>query len=455
MPSDAHHDVLREVLGDPHLARILEEIREKYVAARGEPGEVPSGTVTMKSHEEADALSGLIGKRALRKDSRIRVREIAERFETGTRFPSTLREALEIHFGEPIVSRKEARAERDAGRERMRLRLLAILDAVGPAPEERARVVAWMDEDRRVLRTWQTKWGEERLARAFRAVAAALGRIPGRGGPVVFLAELAAAAANDPHAFDVGRPAGAMLNRALAHRFPDAARRGTRGGASWRRSLLAEAGIARDSISSRVDTYGLTGDTPYLRALRESGLDRPFSLRSLGMVEHQVRAWRDAAFVVENPTVFEALLKRLGAVDVALHPTVICTNGNLNLADTGLLDALVRGGARLFYGGDFDPAGLEIAAILLDRYPASVSLWRMAPSDYRLAARDDDPRPLDPDRLRRLSDRFPDLVSAMLAVGRTGDQEKLIDALAGDLMRFVAEDASPPHGAASSRQPSG
>ncbi|HEU4454550.1 MAG TPA: TIGR02679 family protein [Longimicrobium sp.] len=440
MAADALRDDLREALGDPHLARILDELRAKYVASRKAPGEIPSGVVVMETHEEADALSGLIGKRGVRKDSRVRVREIAELFETKTRFkPLSLREALEIHRGEPIVSRREIRAERDAGRERMRERFLATLAELGASPEEHARVVAWMDEDRKVLRTWQTKWGEEPLARAFRAVAAALSRLPGRGGPVVFLAELAAAAAGDPHAFDVGARAGAMLNRALAHRFPETARRGTRGGASWRRSLLAEAGIARDSISSRVDTYGLTGDTPYLQALRASGLDRPLTLRSLGIVEHDVRAWRDTAFIVENPTVFEALLGRLDAVDRSLHPTILCTNGNLNLADTGLLDALARSGARLFYSGDFDPAGLEIAAIVLARYPASATLWRMTPADYRLAVRPDTHASLDPDRLRTLSDRFPDVVAEMIAIGRTGDQEKLIDALAGDVIRFGME----------------
>jgi uncharacterized protein (TIGR02679 family) len=438
MAADGLRGDLREALGDPHLARILDELRRKYVASRKPPGEVPSGVVVMETHDEADALSGLIGKRGLRKDSRVRVREIAELFARNTRFPFSLREALEIHSGEPIVSRREIREERDAGRERMRERFLATLSELGVSPEEHARVVAWMDEDRKVLRTWQTKWGEEPLARAFRAVAAALARLPGRDGPIVFLAELAAAAASDPHAFDVGERAGAMLNRALAHRYPETARRGTRGGASWRRSLLAEAGIARDSISSRIDTYGLTGDTPYLQALRASGLDRPFTLRSLGIVEHDVRAWRNVAFVVENPTVFEALLGRLDAIgDRSLHPTILCTNGNLNLTDTGMLDALVRSGAKLFYSGDFDPAGLEIAAIVLTRYPGAATLWRMTPADYRHAVRQDDHAPLDPNRLCNLSERFPDLVAEMTAIGRTGDQEKLIDALAGDLVRFA------------------
>jgi hypothetical protein len=102
-----------------------------------------------------------------------------------------------------------------------------------------------------------------------------------------------------------------------------------------------------------------------------------------------------------------------------------------------MLDALVRSGTRLFYSGDFDPAGLEIAAIVLTRYPGAAHLWRMTPADYRRAVRQDAQASINPDRLKNLAERFPDLVAEMIAIGRTGDQEKLIDALAGDLVRFT------------------
>lgn len=60
------------------------------------------------------------------------------------------------------------------------------------------------------------------------------------------------------------------------------------------------------------------------------------------------------AFVVENPTVLAALIKHVHQFAPESHPTLICTNGNLKLADKALLDALVQRGAHLFYGGDFE-----------------------------------------------------------------------------------------------------
>lgn len=52
-----------------------------------------------------------------------------------------------------------------------------------------------------------------------------------------------------------------------------------------------------------------------------------------------------------------ALIKHVRQFVPESHPTLICTNGNLNLANKALLDALVQRGAHLFYGGDFDQKG--------------------------------------------------------------------------------------------------
>ncbi|HET7233706.1 MAG TPA: TIGR02679 family protein [Longimicrobium sp.] len=427
---------LRELLGYAPLQPVLRRLRDSY-QRHGRP----AGRLKLLTDADADAVGGIIGKR-LRAGQSVAVADLDRFFREHDRFVCTLREALELHFGEPIISRRELREERDADWAQMRQRLRKILEDARLPLDSHADASAWIEEDRRVLRTWFTKWGEEKLMRSFRALAAALALLPGRDGKVMFLAELGSNAANDPHAFDLGRPAGALLNRALAHRYPELARRGAWGGASWRRSILAEAGIARDSISSRVDSYGLTGATPYLQALRESGLDRPFTLRTLDVIKGDVRAWRDVAFVVENPTVYEALLKRLPPDQVEHHPTLLCTNGNLNLADTALLNALVRHGAHLYYSGDFDPAGLEIAAMVLARYPGACTPWRMSADDYAVAIRRED-HPFDPARLRNVAGRFPALVAAMLESSRTGDQEKLIDLLSADLTRFMGDGTTP------------
>jgi uncharacterized protein (TIGR02679 family) len=246
----------------------------------------------------------------------------------------------------------------------------------------------------------------------------------------------------DAHGLDVGRPAHALLIRALAFTFPETAAREDRGSAAWKLNLLSAAGIARDPISVRVDTFGLDGDTPYLRELRREGVDRPFTLNTTAEIGGDVRAWRNVAFVVENPTVLAALIKHVRQFVPENHPTLICTNGNLNLADKALLDALVQRGAHLFYGGDFDAKGLEIAALVLGRYPGAASPWRMTVEDYRDALRTEG-RPLEPGAVDRAARTFPALAAEIATRRQAAHQEGLLPALTRDLSRFVLEGVAP------------
>jgi uncharacterized protein (TIGR02679 family) len=426
------------LLGHPGLVRLLDALHDSLSRHRD-----PKGRQQIRTHEEAEGLVDLIGK-WVRPGGWIRVAEIDRLLRENTRFHCSLEEAVELHRGRPIVRPREERARFEAAREKAVSRCYHVVHELGLSAVAHARMASWMYTAEKDLRAGFRRWGEDRLVRAVRAVAGVFERSREKDGPTVFLAELANAVAEGPHAFDAGQPAGTLLLRALEYHYPETARRERRGSAAWKWNLLSAAGIARDPISVRVDTYGLVGDTPYLRELRRAGVDRPFTLNTLAEIGEDVRAWREVAFVVENPTVFAALIKHLREFyDVAQHPTLVCTNGNLNLADRALLDALCRSGAHLFYSGDFDPAGLEIAAAVLQRHGESVSPWRMTPADYGSATGHKEEK-LDPGALQRVSRFFPDLVEAMSAARRIGYQESLIDSLVDDLDRFILKRISPP-----------
>ena len=142
------------------------------------------------------------------------------------------------------------------------------------------------------------------------------------------------------------------------------------------------------------------------------------------------------AWVLENPTVFEALLDLLEPLDREFDPTLICSNGRLNLADELVIDGLAANGAQVFYNGDFDADGLQIALDVRDRAPGRVQLWRMAPGDYQTALRASG-RALRWRSLPRLRAALPELVAAMEAGGRIASQEALIDGLFEDIARFT------------------
>lgn len=441
MRPEMHPDMRRDLLvllRNPKLARLLGDLHANLIRS-GEP----KGRVTVRSRDEADALQDLIGGKWVEPGRTIAVRDIDQRLRELSIFHCSLSEALELHHGAPIARPREERERRMAGRDRAVRRCFAMLPELRISAEAYARILGWMHATESELRADATRLGEAALLDAVRAVALAFHRFPAAGAPAIYLSELANEVTGGAHGLDVGEPAHGLLMRALAFTFPETAGREQRGSAAWKLNLLSAAGIARDPISVRVDTFGLDGDTPYLRELRREGIDRPFTLNTLGEIGGDVRAWRNVAFVVENPTVLAALIKHVRQWIPDHHPTLICTNGNLNLADKALLDALVERGAHLFYGGDFDSRGLEIAAQVLTRYPADASPWRMSVDDYRAALRSDG-RVLPPGAVDRAAHTFPALAADIATRGQAAHQEGLIDLLKRDLSQFVLEGRTPP-----------
>lgn len=81
----------------------------------------------------------------------------------------------------------------------------------------------------------------------------------------------------------------------------------------------------------------------------------------------------DRVYVVENPSVFQALLKKLKKEKIK-KIGLVCTNGQLNYSAYLLLDILVNSNIEIYYSGDMDPEGLLIADKIKQRYP-SIKLW--------------------------------------------------------------------------------
>ena len=155
-----------------------------------------------------------------------------------------------------------------------------------------------------------------------------------------------------------------------------------------------------------------------------------------------------AVFVIENSGVFSAVLDEVldqtsdqVSDRPALHirrPPMVCTHGQFKLAAWIILGKLAAGGATLFYSGDFDPEGLQMAQKLMDRFPGSVRPWRYGLQDYRHCMPG---TPLPAGRLAKLKAiTAPELLLAkegILAEEKAGYQERLIDALAADILEAL------------------
>ena len=150
-----------------------------------------------------------------------------------------------------------------------------------------------------------------------------------------------------------------------------------------------------------------------------------------------------AVFVVENSGVFSGLLDKFqGSFPLPL----VCSHGQFKLAAFLLFDRLVKGGTVIYYSGDFDPEGLQMAQRLLQRYPRWARLWRFTTADYESCISQ---VALSEVRLQKLKGiDLPDLIplkEKMKDVKKAGYQEQMVPVLLEDIKSFIYSEAEDSH----------
>lgn len=208
-----------------------------------------------------------------------------------------------------------------------------------------------------------------------------------------------------------------------------------------------QAGIADDDLSSQVMFFA-----PGWKGLWE---EQVLTLRQVERLcaEKLPGLRASAVYVVENPSVFAVL------VDEATHcssnltepqamPVLICGNGQLSVAAFKLLELLLEPSpsisetasaqaistSPLFYAGDLDSAGIEIARSLRQRFPDCFRAWRMDTDVFSRYAERGIPM-TDSERMRtaKLSTPWDDRLPAVVAeAGVKLHQELWLDDLISD-----------------------
>ena len=357
-----------------------------------------------------------------------------------SRYRTGLLEVLEAAYG-PITTR---RREREAAAARW----AAWLEGVGGALPQTDAVRAWFDGVR-AGESESARWvrrayrdDAEQAAWAVAAVGTALARLPADRGEHELLAVFAASLTGDPHAFDADQPGGRLLDHALQERFgPPPAELQSREARAY---LLDQAGLGVDQVSSTVLVAHLAeaqwaGDGrvhPMVAAMTACSVAWAVTLGEVRRWS-SARALQDRAFVVENPAVFEWLLRRLADAPPGRRVTLICTSGFLSAAGLRLLDLLAAAGTQIWYSGDFDRNGIIIAAGLAARYGERFHPWRFGPDAYRLAARGSGGKPLSEEARKALlavTGPMAATAQAVAAEGVTAYQEQLVNVLLEDVM---------------------
>ena len=183
--------------------------------------------------------------------------------------------------------------------------------------------------------------------------------------------ELAASLFGSSHALDQGTRLASFVTRALRCRLGEPL-----GG----RELWEASGIQPDRVSAPALAWAIpvTGNSPVDRAIRaatDGGL--PLHVSLLAMLQHPLQVPDGSpVLVVENPRLVEAAAER------GLGCCTVSTNGNPTTAVTTLVQQLQESGARLWYHGDFDAAGIAICRRM---HGLACRPWRMDARDYQEA----------------------------------------------------------------------
>lgn len=180
-----------------------------------------------------------------------------------------------------------------------------------------------------------------------------------------------------PHDFDKGTLGGNLLLAALSNIFAI-----ERKGAKQDLQLYIKAGVIPDDISSFTAVYGINFFDENLAESPFNGLTQAHeayivSLMNLGKIQ-SAQSFKNIAYIVENQMVFSQLVSEIREKSVS----IICTSGQIRSTSLYIIEMLLESGSEVYYSGDYDPEGLQIADGLIKKYP-KIKLWHYSVDNYQ------------------------------------------------------------------------
>ncbi|MDK2823713.1 MAG: hypothetical protein PWP71_1631 [Clostridia bacterium] len=262
----------------------------------------------------------------------------------------------------------------------------------------------------------------------------------------------------DPHAFDLNTQQGKFLVSALQfirQQEDKTYEISSSSSVEEMTELLSYFGLVRDDILNFASCAGILAfkesekePLTWWQKCWEEGVVTNVPLREIIKVESFYPAiayynnYKNVVFAVENSGVFSEILERF---QEQLLPPLLCTNGQFKLATLLLLDGLVKNNTIIYYSGDFDPEGLQMAQRLLERYPQNVKLWHYNILDFEKCKSE---VLLTSSRLKKLDKinlpLLQPIKDKMKKYKKAGYQEKLVPELVKDIVALIVEPSQLP-----------
>lgn len=354
--------------------KLFAKIQEKY-AGIGHFG----GTFLLNdlTKEEKEQLGGFLQKDfSGQKNVWVTAKQMEKALKNSRFCDFTWKEILELCLEKPLLIKKEEKQKEEQQREawfqNIQLRLKNpdfqswIFEVLQNKKESYLFLLQQYKENKKELEDLLQKTDQ-----AAETLAAAEKR--------ELLAVFAAQVTGNPHYFDEGEPAEKCLSSYLKWKLKKERSTGL-SNAEYKNRIYFEAGILKDELSNDVLTYGL-------HAWKENGeihsgiegffkCKEPLKLTLKTLGGFGKITGEAEIYMVENPAVFSRLVEK--------YPdrTILCGNGQPKFSVFVLLDKLVPG-STIYYAGDFDPEGLQIAQNLKKRYTEHFILWKYEAEYYQ------------------------------------------------------------------------
>ena len=139
-------------------------------------------------------------------------------------------------------------------------------------------------------------------------------------------------------------------------------------------------------------------------------------------------------FIVENQMVFSQLCEELAEYPVSL----MCTAGQMRVASLVVIALLCQGDNKLYYAGDMDPEGIEIANKIISRHPNHIVPWRYTIADYWLSQSNEIMNQARLSKLDKIQvESLQEVVELIKHEKKAGYQEALIKSMIEDVKKTL------------------
>ena len=333
----------------------------------------------------------------------------------------TLLEILEEYFNEKIVSKKEKNIFKEKSREKFFKSIEEKLKETKNYTEEAEFLLEKIQEEKSRLYKFDSdnSLSEEMIYFGIKAVNFLKNR-----QKRIKIAILGAEITSNPHYFDRGTTAGNLLIYMLSeiNNIPYAKE------SEKILEIYYKSGIEVDSISSFTVCFNIrfftkSGEHHAYNEFIKNSEDYVVTMSNLKNIVRAEGVSRKI-FVIENQMVFSYLCEYFKNSSVFL----VCTGGQLKTASLILIDMLCNSGCEIYYSGDIDPEGIEIADKLIKRGNGKIIPWCFSLEDYKNSISNKIISDQSIKKLEKIENNFfKDLILKIKEEKRAGYQELILN----------------------------